>query len=99
MTLYISLKTRAKLAEPDHNVNEEEIVQCFANRYRGFCLDTRPEHQAPLPTQWFVAETDYGRKLKIVFLHDTTINRIDIKSAYPATEEVIRIYEKYSNSY
>lgn len=99
MTLNISLKIRAKLAQPDHNVTEEEILQCFANRYRGFCTDIRPEHQAPLPTQWFVAETDYGRSLKIVFLHDVTNARMDIKSAYPATVEVIRIYEKFSNSY
>jgi hypothetical protein len=99
MTLHISLKMRAKLAQADHNVTEEEIIQCFANRYRGFCTDSRPEHQAPLPTQWFVAETDYGRRLKIVFLHDVPSNRMDIKSAYPATDEVTRIYEKYSKSY
>lgn len=99
MALNISLQVRAKLAQIDHNVTEEEIVQCYANRYRGFCTDNRPEHQTPLPTQWFVAETDYGRRLKIVFLHDLQSNRIDIKSAYPATDEVTRIYEKYSSSY
>ena len=99
MTLYISLKVRAKLAQVDHNVTEEEIVQCFANRYRGFCTDSRPEHQSPLPTQWFVAETDYGRRLKVMFLNDVAAKTIEIKSAYPATDEVTRIYEKYSNSY
>lgn len=99
MTLHISLKVRAKLAQADHNVTEEEIVQCFANRYRGFCSDSRPIHKAPLPTQWFVAETDYGRRLKIVFMHDIPSNRMDIKSAYSATAEVTRIYEKYSISY
>jgi len=97
MSLNISLKVRKKLAQPDHNVTEEEILQCFANRYRGNCTDSRPEHQTPIPTKWFVSETDYGRRLKIVFIHDLIGNIIDIKSAYPATAEVIRIYEKYSN--
>lgn len=96
MSLHISLKVRAKLAQLDHNVTEEEILQCFANRYRGYCTDSRPEHQTPIPTQWFVSETDYGRKLKVVFIHDTLANIIDIKSAYPATAEVTRIYDKYS---
>jgi len=99
MSLYISLKVREKLALPDHNVTGEEIVQCFANRYRGFCTDSRAHHQAPLPTQWLVAETDYGRRLKIVFLHDVLNNKMEIKSAYPASNEVTRIYEKYSKSY
>lgn len=97
MPLYISLKVRTKLAQPDHNVTEEEILQCFANRYRSNCTDSRPEHQTPIPTQWFVSETDYGRRLKIVFIQDLSNNIIDIKSAYPATAEVTRIYEKYSS--
>jgi uncharacterized protein YqcC (DUF446 family) len=96
MPLHISLKVRAKLAQPDHNVTEEEIVQCFANRHRGYCTDSRPEHQTPIPTQWFVSETDYGRWLKVVFIHDQLTNIIEVKSAYPATAEVTRIYEKYS---
>jgi len=96
MALIISLKVRAKLAQPDHNVTEEEIVQCFANRGPKTCTDSRPHHQSPLPTLWFVAETDYGRRLKIVYVHDTQVNNIEIKSAYIATDDVTRIYNKYS---
>ncbi len=96
MALHISLKVRAKLAQPDHNVTEEEIEQCFANRCGQTCTDIRPEHQTPIPTEWFVAETDYGRELKIVYIHDKTNRTIDIKSAYPATAEIIRIFDKYS---
>lgn len=95
MALQISLAVRAKLAQPDHNVTEEEIEQCFANRCGGTCGDNRPEHQTPIPTEWFVAETDYGRRLKIVYIHDRVSGNIDIKSAYKATEEVTRIFEKY----
>lgn len=96
MALVISLKVRAKLALPSHNVTEEEIEQCFANRDGRSCYDMRPEHQAALPTQWFVAQTDYGRRLKIVYVHDTHNNNIEIKSAYIATDDVNRIYNKYS---
>lgn len=96
MPLSISLKVRAKLAQPDHNVTEEEILQCFANRDGRVCLDPRPEHQTPSPTMWFVAQTDYGRCLKVVYLHDHKNKTIDIKSAYIATDNVIRIYNKYA---
>lgn len=96
MRIYLSQATRAKLARLDHNVTEQEILQCFANRERGFLTDSRPEHQTPIPTQWFVSETDYGRRLKIVFIHDVKSLTIDIKSAYPATDEVARIYLKFS---
>ncbi|WP_228897804.1 ADP-ribosyl-(dinitrogen reductase) hydrolase [Acidovorax sp. Leaf73] len=97
MRMFISPATRAKLAKPDHNVTDLEIIQCFANRDRKFLTDTRPEHQTPIPTQWFVSETDYGRKLKIVFILDTKSGIIDIKSAYSATAEVERIYTKHAD--
>jgi len=94
--MFLSPSVRAKLGRPDHNVTEQEILQCFANRDRAFLVDTRPEHQTPIPTQWFVSETDYGRNLKVVFINDTRAGIVDIKSAYPATEEVARIYLKYA---
>lgn len=96
MALNISLSVRAKLAQPSHNVTEEEIEQCFANRCGRTCEDSRPEHRTPIPTVWFVAETDYGRRLKIVFIHDRDSGTIDIKSAYQATDEITRIFNKYA---
>lgn len=96
MRMFISPAVRAKLAKPDHNVTDLEIIQCFANRDRGYLTDSRPEHQTPIPTQWFVSETDYGRKLKIVFIYDTKSGIVDIKSAYSATADVERIYTKYA---
>lgn len=98
MPIFISPSVRNKLAQPDHNVTDQEIVQCFANRDRTFATDNRPEHQTPIPTQWFVSETDYGRKLKVVFICDPATKIVDIKSAYSATTEVERIYTKYSSS-
>lgn len=97
MRMFISPNTRAKLARADHNVTESEILQCFANRERSFATDNRPQHQTPIPTQWFVSETDYGRKLKVVFIFDKSSGIVDIKSAYSATDEVEQIYIKYSN--
>jgi hypothetical protein len=44
---------------------------------------------------WFVAETDYGRKLKIVFIQRSD-GRIDIKTAYEANPTEIEIYERVS---
>jgi hypothetical protein len=99
MPLTISLAVRAKLADPTHNVTEEEIVQCFANRSAGVCIDARPHHtnrDPSLPTLWFVSETDYGRRLKIVYVHDLSTKNIEIKSAYLANDEVARIYAKYA---
>lgn len=96
MAMIISLGVRAKLADATHNVTEEEIEQCFANRSEKVCLDARPQHQAHMPTHWFVAETDYGRRLKVVYLHDTKNGNIEIKSAYVANDEVTRIYNKYA---
>lgn len=60
MELNISDKVKQKLAAK-HNVLVEEIEQCFCNREKGFLMDTREEHASDPPTQWFIAETDYGR--------------------------------------
>ena len=96
MNISISPAVLAKLADPSHNVTKMEIVECFANRDREFLTDNRPHHQTPIPTQWFVAETDYGRKLKVVFIHDTSTQTIIIKSAYPAASNIDGIYQKHA---
>lgn len=95
--MFLSPATRLKLARHDHNVTEQEILQCFANRDRTFLTDSRPEHQTPIPTQWFVSETDYGRRLKVVFIYDQESQIVDIKSAYPAAPDVERVYFKYAS--
>jgi hypothetical protein len=50
----------------------------------------REEHVTDPPTRWFVAETDVGRLLKVMFMQ--TNEGIVIKSAYEPSEAVIRIY-------
>ncbi|MFV0576063.1 MAG: hypothetical protein ACK5NC_11715 [Vibrio sp.] len=95
MGLVISVAVKKKL-QVKHNVNEDEVLECFANREKSFLKDTREEHDTDPPTLWFVSETDYGRKLKIVFIHYNNENKYVIKTAYPANETEIRIYNKYA---
>jgi hypothetical protein len=60
-------------------------------------LDTREQHQSDPPTRWFISETDYGRKLKIVFIN--TDLGIVIRTAYdPNSEEtayIQKIWRRY----
>ena len=92
--LFLSPRIREKLLQ--RNITEAQLLQCFANREGPPLLDSREEHRTNPPTQWFVASTDYGIILKVCYVHDPATNIIDIKTAYPATEEVIRIYKKYA---
>lgn len=85
---------RKKLANKEPPVTESEIQQCFCNATHQPLIDTREEHKTNPPTRWFVAETDYGRKIKIMYV--PTPEGLYIKSAYNATEEIRRIYNKYA---
>jgi uncharacterized DUF497 family protein len=94
MALVISNKTYQKLSQK-HGVSKDEILQCFANRYRGFLEDIREEHLTDPPSKWFVAETDYGRKLKVVFIQ-TANGDIHIKTAYLANAMERQIYDTHA---
>jgi len=103
MALSISSAVRNKLHEK-HRVSEEEIIQCFSSREKGFLEDTREEHKTRPPTLWFVAETDYGRTLKIMFIYEDKIDEdgvkskvVSIKSAYEPSADVVRIYNKFAD--
>ena len=93
MPLTISVKVREKLANKKPPVTEEEIVQCFTNRIGSYLLDTREDHDSDPPTRWFIAETDYGRLLKVAFI--TKEGRIIIRTAYDPNADEKRIYTKY----
>ncbi len=96
MGLVISTRVRAKLARKKPPVTEAEIIQCFANRGETYLLDVREQHKSTPPTQWFVAETDFGRKLKVAFI--PIGDDIHIRTAYQANNAEIRIYGKYSST-
>jgi hypothetical protein len=92
MALIISQKIRLKLANKVPPVTQAEIEECFTNRNGRYVLDTREEHQTDPPTRWFVAETHYGRKLKVVFI--PMLPNIVIRTAYDANADEIALYRK-----
>lgn len=95
MALIVAPSVKSKLASK-HGVKEGEIAECFANRDRGFLIDNREDHKTNPPSKWFIAETDYGRKLKVVFME--VDGDIHVKTAYPANIDEIRIYKKYAKA-
>ncbi len=94
MALKISTGVRYKLTQK-HSVKECEIVECFTNMTAGFLEDTREDHITNPVTSWFVAETDAGRKLKVVFILATN-GDIEIKTAYMANATEIMIYDRHA---
>ena len=91
MKLHISPKVRQKLAAR-HNVEIHEIEQCFCNREYSFLTDTREGNKTNPPTMWFIAETDYGKKLKVIFM---VINGdVHIKSTFPPNADELNFYTR-----
>ncbi|WP_261977799.1 ADP-ribosyl-(dinitrogen reductase) hydrolase [Marinobacter sp. F3R11] len=72
----------------------EEVQECIANRTGKFLEDMREDHKSDPPTQWFIAETDSGRQLKIVFILKD--GDVVVKTAYVPNEDEKRIYIKYA---
>jgi hypothetical protein len=77
-----------------HKVKLDEIEECFMNRIKGFLVDTRENNATNPPTQWFIAETDKGRKLKIVFIASGSM--YEIKTAYAPNSTEVKIYDKHA---
>ncbi len=92
--LKINERILKKLYEK-HRVKIEEAWECFINRTGGFLEDSRINHRTEPPTMWFIAKTDKGRRLKIVFMK---LNNgiYEIKTAYEPNETEVTIYEKYA---
>jgi hypothetical protein len=96
MALIITSVIAAKIERPDHgSLTRKEIEQCFENHCSGYCTDDREEHRTDPPTLWFVGETNQRRRLKVVFIQRD--DDVVLKSAYPATQEIERIFHKYSS--
>ena len=95
--LVLPPKILAKILGSDHgSVTEREVRECFLDWDRRFCEDPREEHQTQsgLPTRWFVGESHVGRSLKIMYVEDD--ENVYLKSAYLATGEIQRIFDKYA---
>lgn len=91
MEIKISQRIVKKLREK-HKVSLSEVKQCFMNRQSGLLEDIRVNHRTEPPTMWFIAETDSGRELKVVFMETKGI--CEIKTVYEPNEIEVRIYEK-----
>jgi hypothetical protein len=94
MNFMISTRIKEKLLGKTPPVREEELVQCFSNHSGKFLIDTREDHKTDPATLWFIAETNAGRKLKVVFV--PMEDGIHIKSAYEPEPAALRIYNKYA---
>jgi hypothetical protein len=75
-----------------HNVTSAEVNQCFANKIGTYVSDDREEHQTDPPTLWFVAPTNCGRLLKVIFVFRD--GNVHVKSAYEPSAPVIALYEQ-----
>jgi uncharacterized DUF497 family protein len=89
MPLIVSSKIRDKLAAK-HQVTVDEVRQAFADRPDYVVLDEREEHASDPPTVWFVASTDSGRLLKVVYVQRGA--DIYLRTAYPANAEEVRLF-------
>ncbi|MBW8371493.1 MAG: hypothetical protein K0M66_11070 [Thiobacillus sp.] len=90
--IVISENIEHKLAYK-HSVTPQEVHECFTNRCGKPLEDPREQHRTDPPTLWFIAETNCGRKLKVIFILDK--GKIYLRSAFPPDANEIRIYEKY----
>lgn len=89
----LSPETEQKL-RTKHDVTVDEVIECFINHTAHFLYDSREEHRTTPPTEWFIAETNAGRRLKVVFIQKD--RRIVVKTAYEPTPEEERIYASYT---
>lgn len=92
MDLRVSLGVREKL-ETKHKVTIGEVEQCFANRQGRFLEDLRERHRTVPPTRWFIARTDDGRILKVVFI--LRGRAVHLRTAFEPEESAIRLYGLY----
>lgn len=91
--LVISPKILQKLAAKEPPVTPEDIEQCFATRDGKYLVDSREDHASDPPTLWFIGETYWGRKLKVVFVPRG--DKIFIRTAYAPNGDEVRIYDKF----
>ena len=91
--LSISQAVRDKLAKKAPPVTEKEIAECFANKCGVNLIDDREDNRTDPATLWFIAETNKGRLLKIVYIFED--GKCVIKTAYDPNAVEIEIYETY----
>ncbi len=76
-----------------HGVEKHEVIECFDSRSKKALIDDREEHRTDPPTQWFISETDAGRRLKVVFIRISASEAV-IRTAYEPSEDEERICQQ-----
>lgn len=94
--LIISPDTEEKLIKK-HGLRRVDVEQCFRNRQRSYLLETRPEHKTEPLSEWFIAENDSGKLIKIVCIFIDGM--VYLKSAFTPNEDEISIYNTMSKDY
>lgn len=78
-----------------HNVSLDEVEECFLNREKDCLIDLREDHRTNPHTQWFIAPTDKGRLLKIVWIMEEGLG-ITLKTAFEPSQEAIDFYNRHT---
>ena len=92
MDLLVSRAVQEKL-ETKHHVDIAEVEECFENRSGRLLMDVRERHKTTPPTLWFIASTNRGRYLKVIFINKG--GSIHLKSAFEPNDVETRIYSRY----
>jgi len=66
----------------------------FRQPNKSYLEDLRNQHKTVPPTRWFIAKTDAGRVLKIIFVDLGTDQRL--KSAFEPNQFEVSIYDRHA---
>lgn len=92
LNLRISHAVLVKLKDK-HGVERQEVEQCFQNRTGKLLMDTREQHKTHPPTLWFLARSNRGRLLKIVYIQKSGV--VHLRSAFEPNDTEIGIYARW----
>jgi hypothetical protein len=100
MNFRISRRVADKL-RTKHQVTPAEVRECFFNREGPSLEDPRLDHRTDPPTYWFMAPTDAGRILKVVYVEYPADGDepafFAIKTAYEPVDNSAAIYAAHCN--
>ncbi|CAM5779616.1 ADP-ribosyl-(dinitrogen reductase) hydrolase [Ottowia pentelensis] len=80
-----------KLTEK-HSVTRNEVEQCFLNRKFPVLLDDLEDHQTDPPSLFFIAYTNAGRRLKVVYIQKGP--NVVIKTCFEPTDAMVAVYHQ-----
>ena len=78
-----------------HKVDRREVEQCFENFDGVLLTDDRDDHKSDPQTLWFLARTNNGRILKVVYIQRG--DSAHLRTCYEPNATEIHIYQKAVN--